>query len=183
MRVQIGTCLTANLLPRFALFLTCIALVPVLSLAPLFVIHAPRSVAFSPLNLQISPPSVIPVEASFTLSSTEFPFRDAVLPSRLRSAYVYSRSSQHIREAWWDKPYSWFLVMGPIGRVPVGVILGIRELERAERHHMSEEPGNNIARPGVSLVLTAGSGLLFSMFALVSRWVCLASPVQLVVRH
>ncbi|KLO11618.1 hypothetical protein SCHPADRAFT_998778 [Schizopora paradoxa] len=164
----IGTCLTMNLLPRFALFLTCIALIPAISLMPLFIIQAPAPLVSPDVPLRTFPSSdpLLLADISRQDQSSKFVFRDTILPSRIYTAYAYSRSSQEIREAWWDRWYSWYLVMGPIGRVPVGVLWGVRELAIEEQRHALTMPGEDIARPGVSLILTSAYGMLFGLFAL-----------------
>ena len=133
-------------------------------------IRVPNPISAPDITLRTLPSSqpLLVANISREKHTSDFSFRDAILPSRIHAAYIYSRSSQQMRNAWWDRWYSWYLVMGPIGRIPVGVLWGVRELAIEEQRYVPRNPGEDIARPGVPLILTSAYGILFGLFAFVS---------------
>lgn len=80
-------------------------------------------------------------------------------------AYKIAATDPVIAENWWNWPLSWIIAGGPIGRWVGGVVLGWRELDRADRAIGS-------GRPNVLRVQVAGLallGVILSLISLVSR--------------
>ncbi|WRT70349.1 uncharacterized protein IL334_007347 [Kwoniella shivajii] len=90
------------------------------------------------------------------------------LCNRAIAAYAFSRSSDEIRQYWWDWSYSWVIAGGPIGRYAGGMILGWRELDKMDN--------DKTLRLGVGLMIGFGvllalvtTGLAFSTITLLVR--------------
>ncbi|KZT25268.1 hypothetical protein NEOLEDRAFT_1156447 [Neolentinus lepideus HHB14362 ss-1] len=79
-------------------------------------------------------------------------------------ALSVSREDSGARQRWWDWWGSWAVFCGPLGRVPVGIILGFRILQK---HRISfDEPGEVIEQPYLRLALAVFGAALLSIFTL-----------------
>lgn len=82
------------------------------------------------------------------------------------SALAVSHADTWAMDVWWDRPYSWILCGGPLGRWVVGTLLGFRSL-RTHRGRDSWLNGSLIAQPHVSLIILVGAATLLWLFAVV----------------
>ena len=87
------------------------------------------------------------------------------LSSHILNALSASKIDPHACRVWWDNWYSWVVVGGPPGRWVVGLILGLRITRRPSSgvHRL----GDMVRYPSVTLVVIAGSGMLFALFTTV----------------
>ncbi|EPQ56594.1 hypothetical protein GLOTRDRAFT_40670, partial [Gloeophyllum trabeum ATCC 11539] len=83
-----------------------------------------------------------------------------LLRQHILLALSVSQEDPWARQAWWDWWGSWILVCGPLGKVPVGIVLGFRVLQT---HRL---PGGIVEQPHLRLVLVAFGGVLLSVFTL-----------------
>ena len=104
-----------------------------------------------------------------TLTSVTVPWAVAgvwgALSSHILNALSVSTMDPHICRVWWDNWYSWVVVGGPPGRWIVGLFLGLRITRRT--HSEVYQLGDMIRYPSISLVVIAGSGVLFAFFTTV----------------
>ncbi|KDQ61343.1 hypothetical protein JAAARDRAFT_54720 [Jaapia argillacea MUCL 33604] len=96
------------------------------------------------------------------LASTS-PIR-SILRGHVSLALSVSRSDDWVERVWWDWPGSWLLVCGPLGRWPVGALLGFRVLSKRREPEMTGFPGDMVVNPHLATVLLVGIGLFLSVF-------------------
>lgn len=83
-------------------------------------------------------------------------------------ALRFSRQDPTAQAYWWDRWYSWILVGGPFGRLPVGAAFGYHLLAAQGRRGSLWEIGTIITQPSMSLYLTLLLAVGFALFAFVS---------------
>jgi hypothetical protein len=107
--------------------------------------------------------------AFLALTSVAVPWAVAgvwgALSSHIFNALSASMMDPYTCWVWWDNWYSWVLVGGPPGRWIVGLFLGLRMTRRP--HSEVYQLGDMIRYPSISLVVIAGSGMIFALFTTV----------------
>ncbi|KAI5894745.1 uncharacterized protein SCHCODRAFT_02496198 [Schizophyllum commune H4-8] len=82
------------------------------------------------------------------------------------TAIAVSRQDAWARSVWWDWWGSWIFLGGPVGRYVVGGILGVRAQRRQNiAWTIACHPGCLVEQPHLRLMVTAGFGVLFALFA------------------
>ncbi|TFK51858.1 hypothetical protein OE88DRAFT_1478402 [Heliocybe sulcata] len=92
-----------------------------------------------------------------------FPIR-AHLRDNVVLALSVSQEDPWARRHWWDWWGSWAVVCGPLGRVPVGMVLGFRILQK---HRATlGNPGEIVEQPHLRVAFVAFGAALLSVFTL-----------------
>ena len=107
--------------------------------------------------------ALLPV--TFTLAVSPV-FR--ILCSHTLVALDTSRNNEWANRVWWDWAGSWVICSGPVGRWPVGVILGFVVIENDRPRDQKVLPGHLIEEPHLSVFVTAAIVLFLSCFCIVS---------------
>ncbi|KAI0291672.1 DHHC palmitoyltransferase-domain-containing protein [Multifurca ochricompacta] len=88
-----------------------------------------------------------------------------VLRTHVVAALGVSHADAWAVDVWWDRPYSWILCGGPLGRWVVGILLGFRVLH-AQRIPHPYLSGSLIAQPHTRVVVLVGAATLIWIFAI-----------------
>ncbi|KAI4519498.1 hypothetical protein K525DRAFT_287141 [Schizophyllum commune Loenen D] len=89
-----------------------------------------------------------------------------VMLKHATTAIAVSQQDKWVRSVWWDWWGSWIFLGGPVGRYVIGGMLGIRAQRRQSEAWLNVcYPGCLVERPYLRLMLTAGFGVLFALFA------------------
>lgn len=92
-----------------------------------------------------------------------------ILCSHIILALDVSRKNEWANRVWWDWIGSWVVCCGPVGRWPVGAILGFVIIGNNRPRDREIIPGYLIEEPHLSVFATAVIVLFLSCFCIVSN--------------
>lgn len=104
---------------------------------------------------------------TITVITLATPIRE-IAWKHILEALRYSRQHPTARKYWWDMWYSWILVGGPFGRLPMGVAFGFHLLAAQGRKGSIWELGTIITQPSMGLFISLLLALGFALFTFVS---------------